>query len=125
MPPVYHHYIAQMYELNPPPSDEPISEPNRQRAGRIEHAAHLNLEMQQSRERTQAMTQKLRPTSTKNAYYPKMSEFCDWCDKRPFSETTRYQVNGDQLHFFLEDAVSRVFLEYGMLDHLINITIFL
>ena len=106
MSPNYHHYITQLYDLDPSTSEDNTRAAAGSRVSTNAHVAQLNLEMQQSRERTQATTQEVRPKSIKLAYYPKMSEFCTWCDDKGFPVATRYQVNGDKLHLFLETVVS-------------------
>ncbi|KAG2217651.1 hypothetical protein INT45_000781 [Circinella minor] len=100
----YHPYLCQIYtHLSEDSSSQLTGSSN----GQSSHAAHqLNIAMQESRRRTQRTTQQLTPDATKRTYYPKMDEFIRWCDDKGYPLATRYQVDGDKLHFFLEESVS-------------------
>lgn len=69
------------------------------------------LAMRQSLERTNIATLEAMCHNTKKAYGPKIEEYRKWCDLKFSFESveTRYIVNGDKAHYFLDDVVSFFF----------------
>lgn len=67
--------------------------------------AVLEMEMENSLQRTYQNSQFIRPAATKALYDPKVQEFKDWCILKGFPESTQFTVTEAKLHLFLDECV--------------------
>lgn len=68
--------------------------------------AAVNLEMENSIQRTQEKSMRLRPHATNAQYVPKAREFEEWCRGKKFPAISQFTVTEQKLHLFLEECVT-------------------
>lgn len=61
----------------------------------------MNVEMEESMNRTYQKVKANRPPNTQRNYTSKQNEFKAWCQEKPFGEETRFTVTGAELHLFM------------------------
>ena len=68
-------------------------------------SAAVDVEIEQSLQRTYRKAATIRPQNTNKAYTSKQAEFLRWCDTKGFIDATKHTVTGSKLHLFLEERV--------------------